>query len=119
MATLIAVLCPLVIDSIMGAIFRRAVLHRENCDSGGSGFSCNSNRPLGGVRSDLHDHTTFSHILHRDTYMSQDVSTTTGCSNASWGNVSHIRFVQDAAAISISDCRICSEIMNCVWDDPE
>ena len=53
------------------------------------------------------------------THMSQDVSTTTGCSNASWGNVSHIRFVQDAAAISISDCKICSEIMNCVWDDPE
>ena len=68
MATLIAVLCPLVIDSIMGAIFRRAVLHRENCDSGGSGFSCNSNRPLGGVRSDLHGRTTFIHILHMEKY---------------------------------------------------
>ena len=67
-AVLRAVHGPLVIDSIMGAIFRRAVLHRENCDSGGSGFSCNSSRPLGGVRSDLHGRTTFSHILHMDTY---------------------------------------------------
>ena len=28
------------------------------------------------------------------THMSQDVSTTAGCSKASWGNVSHIRFVK-------------------------
>ena len=53
------------------------------------------------------------------TRMSQDVSTTAGRSNASWGNVSHIRFVQQAAAISISDCKICPEIMICVCNYPE
>ena len=44
-----AVLGPLVIDSIMGATFRRTVLLREGCDSGGSVVSCKSSCPQGGV----------------------------------------------------------------------